>query len=242
MAPVLPLVAIHPAAAGFVLSLAVSLTARAFGWLTTNGAVAAIIVGTLVFAWGGWEHAGLLVLFFTTSSLLTRWHAARKPHPEHTTGRTAAQVLANATVVTILSVWGSVRTAPWVDVAFAGAIAAAAADAWATEIGLLSASHPRLITVALRRRGATVPPGTPGGVSWLGTIAACAASTLIAGGSTILLATPLAPVWVGGVFGMAIDSLLGATVEGRWGWMTNNAVNLLATVGGATCAAALGRL
>jgi len=241
MAPVTPSIAIPSFVVGLVLSLAVSLTARASRWLTTDGAVAAVLVGTLVYASGGWARAGLLVLFFASSSVLTRWQSSRKPHPEHTVGRTAAQVLANGAVATALSVWGALYPAPWAAVAFAGAIAASTADTWATEIGLLSKTLPRLITAGLRRTPATVAPGTSGGVTWLGAIAACAGSAVIAGSSTTWLATPLVPVWVGGVFGMALDSLLGATVEGRWRWMTNDAVNFLATVSGATCAAVLSR-
>ncbi|HVH31495.1 MAG TPA: DUF92 domain-containing protein [bacterium] len=241
MAPVTPLIAFPPVIVGLALSLAVSLTARVLRWLTTDGAVAAVLVGTLVFASGGWPRAGLLVLFFGTSSVLTRWQASRKPHPEHAAGRSVAQVLANGAVATVLSAYGALHPAAWATVAFAGAIAASTADTWATEIGLLSKTPPRLITAGMRRAPATVSPGTSGGVTWLGAIAACAGSAVIADTSSMWLATPLAPVWAGGVFGMALDSLLGAMVEGRAKWMTNDAVNLVATVGGATCAVVLSR-
>ncbi len=232
---------INSFAAGLALSLGVALAARALRLLTSGGAVAAVGVGTLVFGFGGWQRAGLLVLFFATSSLLTRWQAARKPHPEYTAGRTGTQVLANGAVATVLALWGVLWPAPWVATAFAGAIAASTADTWATEIGLLSKTPPQLITARLLRTRATVAPGTSGGVTWLGTIAACAGAVVIAGTSTGWLETPLAPVWLGGFLGMALDTILGATVEGRWRWMTNDAVNLLATVAGATLAAALGR-
>ena len=234
-------IALPPIVIGFVLSLAVSIAARVLRWLTIDGAVAAAGMGTLVFGFGGWPQAGLLVFFFATSSALTRWQAARKPHPEHTAGRNAAQVLANGAIATVLSVYGALHPAPWATVAFAGAIAASTADTWATEIGLLSKTPPQLITAGMRRTPATVSPGTSGGVTWLGAIAACAGSAVIAGTSSMWLATPLGSVWAGGVFGMALDSLLGAMVEGRAKWMTNDAVNLVATVGGATCAVVLSR-
>jgi uncharacterized protein (TIGR00297 family) len=239
MAPVVRSIALHSVIVGFVLSLVVGLAARVLRWLTIDGAVAAVVVGTLVFASGGWARAGLLVLFVASSSVLTRWHASHKPHPEHTAGRTAAQVLANGAVATALSVWGTLHPAWWAGVAFAGAIAGSTADTWATEIGLLSKTPPRLITASLRHLHTTVLPGTSGGITLLGAIAACAGSAVIAGSSSMWLTTPLVPVWAGGVFGMALDSLLGATVEGRWRWMTNDTVNLLATVGGAACAVVL---
>jgi uncharacterized protein (TIGR00297 family) len=239
MAPVASSIALHSVIAGFVLSLVVSLAARVLRWLTTDGAVAAVVVGTLVFASGGWARAGLLVLFVASSSVLTRWHASHKPHPEHTAGRNAAQVLANGAVATALSVWGTLHPAPWPAVAFAGAIAASTADTWATEIGLLSKAPPRLITAIWGRTHTAVPRGTSGGITLLGAIAACAGSAVIAGSSSLWLTTPLVPVWAGGIVGMALDSLLGATVEGRWRWMTNDTVNLLATMSGAACAAVL---
>jgi uncharacterized membrane protein len=42
-----------------------------------------------------------------------------------------------------------------------------------------------------------------------------------------------------GVVGMLVDSLLGATVQGRVRWMDNDAVNLAATLTGAACAGLL---
>jgi uncharacterized membrane protein len=42
-----------------------------------------------------------------------------------------------------------------------------------------------------------------------------------------------------GLAAMAFDSLLGATMEGRWRGMTNDTVNFLATLSAAGAAAAL---
>src|SRR5947199_4651384 len=82
-------------AAGCVLSLVVAATAHALRLLTLDGAAAAVAVGTLVFGFGGWRHAGLLVVFFVTSSGLKRLQARRKPHPETTRGRSGGQALPN---------------------------------------------------------------------------------------------------------------------------------------------------
>ncbi len=226
---------------GLALSTAAALAGRALRLLTRSGAVAAVAVGTLIFGSGGWRPAGLLVLFFATSSLLTRFHAARKPHPEHTAGRNGAQVLANGAVAAVLSVWNGISPAPWIWTALAGAIAASTADTWATELGLLSKTPPRLITARLLRTDAVVPPGTSGGVTWLGTIAACAGAALIAASSTVWLGTPFAPVWLAGFLAMTLDSILGASVEGRLRWMTNDTVNFIATAVGAILATVFSR-
>ena len=49
-------------------------------------------------------------------------------------------------------------------------------------------------------------------------------------------------VSLAGMFGMLLDSLLGATVQGRLRWLDNDAVNLAATVSGAGVAVLASRL
>lgn len=203
-----------------------------FGSLTRGGAIAAFVVGTLVFGFGGWQSGLLLLTFFATSSALTRWHAQRKHHPEHRGGRSAGQVIANGLVPTILAVWSGIAPSPLVVAAFAGAIAAATADTWATEVGLLSPSPPRLITT-----WRAVAPGTSGGVTLLGTAAGAAGAGVIALMSQWLFGTSDDVVWIPAMAAVFIDSMLGATLEGRSRAMNNNTVNLLATISGAALAA-----
>jgi len=205
-----------------------------FGSLTRSGAIAAFVVGTLVFGFGGWQGGLLLLTFFTTSSALTRWHAPRKRHPEHRGGRSAGQVIANGLVAATLAVWSGIAPSPEVITAFAGAIAAATADTWATEVGLLSPSVPRLITTWRR-----VPAGTSGGVTLLGTATGAAGASLIARLSQLMFGTSHDVVWVAAMVAMFIDSLLGATLEGRGRWLNNDAVNLAATAAGALIASLL---
>ncbi len=223
-------------AVGVVLSVAISIGAQRLHALTADGAVAASLVGTLIFGFGGWRAAALLVLFFATSSLLTRWHAAGKPHPEHRRGRAGSQVLANGTTATVLAVWfglaPSVRTAT----AFAAAIAASTADTWATELGLVSRQAPRLITT-----GRIVTPGRSGGVTWVGTLGGLAGAAIIAAAAAWGLRTPFAGVWAAGSLAMVLDSLVGATIEGRARWLDNNAVNLFMTAAAALVGAILQR-
>ncbi len=101
----------------------------------------------------------------------------------------------------------------WIWIAFAGAMAAVNADTWATEMGFFSRSAPRLIT-----NGRKVEPGTSGGVTPLGYLAALCGSALIAGFAALF--TPwgkplslVAVVTLAGIGGATFDSLLGATVQ-----------------------------
>ena len=212
---------------GFVLSAGVSLTARRLRALTADGAAAAIVVGTLIYGFGGWRPAALLVLFFATSSTLTRLRAQYKPHPEHRRGRSADQVLANGAVATVMAIWYGLTLSPVAAAAVAGAIAASTADTWATELGLLSPSPPRLITT-----WQTVPPGQSGAISLLGTAGGIAGALLIGAVGSWWVHTSFGVVWIAGVAAMLIDSLMGATVEGRVEGVNNNTINLIATATG----------
>ncbi len=187
-------------------------------WLTGRGVAAALGVGLATGFGLGWRGLLLLLGFFVSSSLLSK-----------KTSRNHRQVIANGGIAALSALLGS-----WL--AFAGALAAATADTWATEIGRFSPTPPRLIT-----NGARVPAGTDGGMTLLGTVGGIAGAGLIAGlavglgpgGSGLGLAMRVA---VAGIIGMLLDSLLGATVQGKVRWVDNDVVNLAATLTGAACA------
>lgn len=219
-------------------------------WLSPAGVAAAAAIGAAVTAGAGWRGLVLLAVFFVTSSALTRGGGRRTP----------AQVLANGGVVAATALLVRLDTG-WL-LACSGALAAAAADTWSTEIGARSRSVPRLLTTGRR-----VPPGTSGGVTWLGTFGGLAGAALVGACAALLgLATPSAAAWVaaGGVAGGLADSVLGATLQARFrcvrcggggeetrcpcggtavaasglAWLTNDAVNGACTVVGAAVAAA----
>ena len=211
--------------AGLVLAAAIAVLAWRGRSLTADGAAAAIAVGGIVVGAGGWWLGTLLVLFFVTSSALSRLRerarADRKRDGITTRGsrRDAVQVLANggaAALGAMLFVLTDVDA--WVLGAVCG-IAAANADTWSTEIGRWVGRPPRLITTGRR-----VPPGTSGGVTVPGTSAALAGAGLIALGAALgvganwlsvpaeMLPTLLTIVGAGST-GALIDSVLGATVQ-----------------------------
>ena len=95
-------------------------------------------------------------------------------------------------------------------------LASVNADTWATELGTLNPSPPRIIT-DLRKR---VEAGTSGGVSLWGTIAALLGASVIG-----VLAAVLYPnvdwslfllITISGLLGSLFDSLLGATVQAMY--------------------------
>ena len=62
---------------GFILGMIVAYLAYRAHSLNTGGAIAATIVGTIVFGLGGWQWAILLLAFFITSSGLSRMFKKR---------------------------------------------------------------------------------------------------------------------------------------------------------------------
>jgi uncharacterized protein (TIGR00297 family) len=208
--------ALPPLAAAALGPVVAGLVWRA-GLLTTSGATAAASLGSAA-ALAGLDWMALLLVFFVSSVALGRVGRAEKRRRsagviEKSGPRDATQVLANGAlfgVGALLAIDGSISTAA-AAVAL-GALAAATADTWGTEIGLLSKRAPRSILT-----WAALEPGMSGGVSAPGLLATVAGACSIAllawlldwpAGVTIAAA-------IGGVVGAMADSVLGATVQQR---------------------------
>ena len=211
--------------AGCLLAVIIALLAKRAGALNASGAVAAAVLGTVIFGLGGLSWSILLLAFFITSSGLSRMFKRRKlgNDEKHAKGsrRDAAQVLANgglAGVCVLVNLVFPHSILPWLG--FAGSLAAANADTWATELGILSKSPPRLITT-----GKPVDAGTSGGVSLTGTAFSLSGSMLIAllaalpWSHTVSVNRPLDALLVilvvglAGLSGSLFDSYLGATLQ-----------------------------
>jgi uncharacterized protein (TIGR00297 family) len=123
--------------------------------------------------------------------------------------RDAGQVIANGGIFAALAVGALVDPTPVWLAAGAGAIAAATADTWATEVGTLGHA-PKLITTGKR-----VATGTSGAVTWRGTVAGLAGAACIAVVSLLSgwgERAALAAI-AGGIIGSLVDSVLGATIQ-----------------------------
>jgi len=193
----------------------VSVVARRARTLSRSGAAAAAVVATLAIT-TGWSWGLLLLLFFVTSSGLSKMGERRKAELvgavlQQGSERNARQVLANGGVFAMSALGYLVLPSPIWYATGIGALAASAADTWATEVGTLAGGEPVSIVSAKR-----IPRGTSGGVTLLGTVASAGGALFIAWGATLASwPVPFAAVAVAGIAGSLADSLLGATLQDR---------------------------
>ncbi len=230
------------AAATLGVSALVGFASRRMRLVTTGGLAAALAVAAAV-SLSGWQSYVLLLLFFTSSSLLTRvkyGEKARKGTAEREGGRKWCQVLGTGLVPAACSTLmlplmlhsnpHAPRELGPLFAAMAASIATSNADTWAVELGSLSRTAPRLITKPWVR----VPAGVSGGVTPLGELSSVAGSLAIAAATAGLhhlsRAYGLVPwcavgvdertlflvVAVSGWAGEVLDSVLGATLQAKY--------------------------
>ncbi len=262
---------------GLAFSSGIGLLAYKRRSLTKGGAAGAVATGTTIFGLGGWSWGLALIYFFVSSTLLSHF---REKEKEHTAAdkfskgaqRDIAQVAANGGIASLCAALSSTTDSEalqqTLQAGFAGALATATADTWATELGVLSSRKPRRLTT-----GRPVAPGTSGGITPLGS-AASALGALTLG--LVLWVTqglrksrailPMISL-LSGLAGSLCDSLLGATVQAMYfcpqcqceterlvhscgtrtrhlrgiSWCNNDVVNLCATFCGSLSAIVLHR-
>lgn len=224
---------------GLLSSVAIGWLAYRRGSLSASGVAGAVLIGTIVFGFGGWTWGLVLIAFFVSSSLLSHYKQAAKSRlaEKFAKGerRDLGQTLANGgfgallavAVLLLVDLPGRPRAGNplyiFLALSYFGAMATVNADTWATELGVLARSAPRLISTGRR-----VEPGASGGVTWQGTLAALSGGLFIGLTAFLLiqvaaLATtgqPLASDWplaliaaLAGLAGSLFDSLLGATAQ-----------------------------
>ena len=230
-----------------LLAIAMSVRGYRKRSLNKSGAILALIVGFISCAAS--ITLGLtLIAFFLGSSRITKVGAAKKKKIEdgHQEGgnRNWVQVLANGGLGTALAAvyWvltrraglhpeqpldlgGALADLSWLQAAYLCHYACCNADTWASELGVLASASPILVT----RPWKTVPPGTNGGVTWVGTGASLLGGLFIglffwlfglALQPSAVRGDQIPPQWplillgaAAGVLGSLIDSFLGATLQ-----------------------------
>lgn len=218
------------------VTIAFAALARALRGVDRSGMFAGAATCFLLFAGAGPAAFGALTVLFLLTWASTRFGYRRKHDlgvAERGDGRSAWQVLANLAVPALASLtFGVTGNRAWL-VATAAALAEAATDTVASEIGESRGSTARLVTTLK-----PVPAGTDGGISLSGTLAGVVAGLLIAAVAAWTGLIPRAQLWIpaaAGFAGMLLDSILGATLQQRR-LINNEAVNFISTLAAAALA------
>ena len=202
-----------------------------------NGAILGVIV------WGalGWRGYLIVMLFFLLGSALTFVGIEQKEAEGIAEERSGMRGAGN--------VWGSSLTASICAIAslfcppqykylfvlgYVASFCTKLSDTTASEVGKAYGKTTYLITNLK-----SVPRGTEGAVSLEGTVAGAFASVVLAIIASIIgLISPIGIVWcvVAAFIATTIESLIGATLESRLPWLTNDLVNLINTIIGAISA------
>lgn len=140
---------------------------------------------------------------------------------EKGSARDGGQVLANGGIAVMACIGFATNPSPIFIAAYLGAVATVTGDTWATEIGSLSSSPPRHMIYFHK-----VVPGTSGGISILGSLAACAGTILIGLTFWSIFSWEsanddgffwmLSAAVIGGMAGVFTDSLLGAVLQRKY--------------------------
>ena len=234
-------------AGAFAVTVALGALSYALGTASVSGMLTGILLGVLTIVLGGFGWFAVLLSFFGLGTLSSKFRYGEKTRrgvaEDNDGARGTGNVLANAAVA-LLAVLGfavadhlaaSNALSLGFLFAFSGSLATALGDTLSSEIGSLY-DRPRLITTL-----EVVEPGTDGAVTWQGELAGLLGVSLIGLLSAAVLpiggTLAAAVVAGGGLLGITVDSLLGATLEGER--LGNQWVNFLATLSGALASVAL---
>jgi uncharacterized protein (TIGR00297 family) len=208
-----------PVWAAFGGAAAVSFVAWRSGNLRLDGAAAAFGIGVAALL-VQWSWGVFLIVWFGLSTALSRFGRVTKA--ERTKAvvqkggqRDAIQVLANGGVfgVCALLALQSPALSATVSIAAAGALVAAGADTWSTEIGTLFGGDPW----SLRTR-ARAAAGSSGAVTWQGSLGGAvgaAVFAVIALGLHMVGRSHFMPILLGGIAGATADTIFGAWLQER---------------------------
>jgi len=186
---------------GFSLSLIISLLAYAKQSLSASGVGAAVLLGTIIYGFGGWFSFLLLMVFFISASLISLFDAQKEP-----SNRNAVQVFANASIAAIMAIlYYSMGREVYLALLIAS-IGVSAADTWSSEIGKRSKSDPFHIFKFTK-----MDKGLSGAISHKGLMAAFFASLLYMAFATLVMTntTYILMVFLFSFLGSIIDSMLG---------------------------------
>jgi uncharacterized protein (TIGR00297 family) len=213
--------------------------------LTPAGTVHAWVLGVLIWGCLGWQGYAVVMFYFLVGSGITRVGMAEKQAAGIAEKRDGARgpenVWGSALTGTFCALgvlgtgyWGQGELIPVLILGYVASLSTKLSDTCASEIGKAYGKSTFLITTLK-----PVPRGTEGAVSLEGTIAGILGSIALA---AVALGLGMINFWgflctiIAAFVATNIESVIGATVQTKFPWLTNEIVNFINTLIGAIVA------
>ena len=211
--------------------------------LTPAGLFHAWLLGVLIWGTLGWQGYLVVMFYFLVGSAVTRIGMEQKEAEgiaEKRSGARGPENVWGSALTGALCVLGTLvfpKLAPLLLLGYAASFATKLSDTCASEVGKAYGKRTFLITTLQ-----PVARGTEGAVSLEGTLAGVVGSVAIAfigWGVGLINLTDVAFCIVAAFIATNLESVIGATLQSKVDWMTNEVVNILNTLIGAIAAVLL---
>ena len=222
--------------------------------LTPAGYANAWLLGVIVWSALGWQGYATVLFYFFVGSAVTKVGIAQKEAlgiaedrggvrgPGNVWGSALVGAVCCLVILTLqigsptsLSLWQ-----PLLALGFVASLSTKLSDTTATEIGKAYGQRTFLITTLQ-----SVPRGTEGAISLEGTLAGIGGSIVLSAIAYLcgLISLPNVGICAVAAFlATTIESLIGATIEEKFDWLTHDFVNIINTAIGAFSAVLLSLL
>ncbi len=209
--------------------------------LTPAGYVHACILGVLIWGTLQWEGYLIVMFYFLVGSAVTKVGIKQKEAEGIAEKRSGARgpenVWGSALIASICAIMTIFAQQSWQDLLLLGYVASFStklSDTCASEIGKVYGKRTFLITTFQ-----PVPKGTEGAISLEGTLAGIITSIAIALIGWLLGMINLIGVVIcviAAFIATNLESVIGATLQTKFNWLTNEIVNIINTFIGAVVA------
>lgn len=207
--------------------------------LTNSGLIHAWFLGVLLWICLGWQGYAVIMVYFAIGTFITyvgKDVKEAKGIAENRKGvRGPENLWGSAAVGAVCAIGYGFMPHPFWLLGYVASLSTKLSDTMASEIGKAFGKTTYLITT-LR----SVAPGTEGAISLEGTVAGIIGSIGIAlagwGVGMIDVPNDLLICLLAAFIATNLESLIGATIQSRWTWLTNEVVNGINTFLGATIA------
>ncbi len=217
--------------------------------LTPAGLLHAWALGVVVWGTLGWRGYGVVMFYFLVGSAVTRIGMAQKEAEGIAEKRGGARgpenVWGSAFTATICAIGVAAVQLGWLDpqwrslllLGYVASFATKLADTTASEVGKAYGKSTFLITTLK-----PVPRGTEGAISVEGTLAGILGGLIIsvvAYGVDLITLVGVVICAIAAFVATNFESVIGATIQNKFDWLTNELVNVINTIIGAVVAIAI---